>query len=134
MFFQTLCVKKIRVFVEMEGPIPPVDAGQSHAPGVELKLCLILESRLRDLFGREKISRKKGKNRKLTKKDHDEIAQEVAILAFSPTEFARSCVERAMAGDFGVQHNSVPPQEAEDKAAKQGEDLAVSVAEKVVTE
>ena len=62
-----------------------------------LRLCLVLESRLRALIQREKRDAKKGKSRKLTKVDLAEIEEELRLFAFQPDKFAAQQMQQPAA-------------------------------------
>lgn len=61
---------------------------------IQLKLCLVLESRLRGLLQREKRDMKKGKNRKLNKADLAAVEDELRLFAFKPDQFVRDQIAR----------------------------------------
>lgn len=61
-----------------------------ESPGPNLvmfQFCLILESRFRSLLRMEKLKAKKGKSRKLNKRDLAEIEEEVKLFKFDPSRF-----------------------------------------------
>lgn len=73
-----------------------MSAPPETAQPVKMRFCLILHARLRSLLLTEKMSQKRGKNRKLTKTDHEEVEQELQLHAFDPEKF----LEQHMIGNL----------------------------------
>lgn len=76
----------------MEGPEAKEEVSGEQG---ELVFSLVLESRMREMLEREKRAAKKGHHRKLTKKDHAAIDDELKFLRFSPEAWT-AAVQRRM--------------------------------------
>lgn len=114
------------------------------------KFSLVLESKMRTHLKREKLAHKKGKSRKLNKADEAEIEEELAVMRFQPAQVRKQALEEAMyllqqeekrrqvqeqvSRDAQVAEVNALRAESRLEAAaeKEGENLAASVAGKIV--
>lgn len=65
---------------------------------VQMDYCLVLASTYRDLLLFHKEKTKNGRQKKLTKQDHNEVAQQVNLVRFDLAAFARQQIERVLLG------------------------------------
>ena len=109
-----------------------VEVEEVEAPPAELRMSLILESKLRAFLSREKLANKKGKSRKLNKADKLVIEEEVSLFAFSPGRFAQQIIEKNMVQQMELRNLDripAPEAQAEAKAEAALETIATVVAE-----
>lgn len=121
--------------------------GQKPQPQQEpLKFSLVLESKHRTYLRKEKLSRKKGKSRKLTKQDEADIEEELLVCRFNSDRIRKQALEEAYhtiqieefhRKEFEAKerekllaevNNFKAESKAEDVAEKQAESLSASVA------
>lgn len=90
-----LCLSKEKII--MEGPkeveVPKPEPEQEPR---ELVFSLVLESRMRQMLEKETRAAKKGHHRKLTKKDHDRITDELNYMRFDPGMWGRATFEKGV--------------------------------------
>lgn len=94
----------------------------------EVLLCLVAKTRFRALLEANKRALKKGKNRKLSKKDKEEIEDELTMLTFSPAHFARQVLEQDAVRRIRMEGG--PEEEMDLGASRSG--IAMESAEKVL--
>jgi hypothetical protein len=77
----------------------------------ELVFSLVLESRMRQMLEKEARAAKKGHHRKLTKKDHDRITDELNYMRFDAGILGRTTFEKGVAvgRDFEANRSKVDP-------------------------
>jgi len=117
----------------------PVEVGSG---GVVIKKCLILADEYEELISFRRRALKKGKNRKLDKKDKEAIAQRVALFTFDERKFAEYHVEAAIARMMEIDAERAQKKfdqmqaekAAEGKGKEEENPLVKSVAEAAIAE
>jgi len=109
----------------MEGQkvaLPGAEATSEPEVRDQLVFSLVLETRMRRFLERECRANKKGHHRKLTKKDHEAINQELLFMRFNPDTWAAAAHRRFVEVQEEAQRQAAIAAEPIDRAIEEQEE------------